>query len=358
MISDKEGSLLCDFSAHLAQGRQLAVMPIARTHLDWCVLEYPSEVTFYPEGTVDLEELNIHENSKNSSHQAECVSALSGINIDILNSHNLVVFPFDIDWVQFRNNSFRENLDLIRRLSEYVDKTCFDFVRYRLCGLFTDGDPTHCLPGRPGQINSNHMMAGAMLYDPNEKQGFVIGGDAFTHIVTRGMGLPLESIDHDQFPKDGEVGNIVRHSLSLYGAMIEAQTPSSMFIQALALLEFLAFPDDYQTFKEVKKVIARYVARSANDYSRIIERFFELTGKKDENTGRIIGYRTRLVHMGDRLEDIVPDASKRLELIVELDGYIRSVIDHMNAHSALMLDEYIERRNQLDDWKNNYRQPR
>ncbi len=97
MISDKEGSLLSDFSAHLAQGRQLAVMPIARTHLDWCVLEYPLEVTFYPKGMVDLEELNIHENSKNSSHLAECVSALSGINVDILNTHNLVVFPFDID---------------------------------------------------------------------------------------------------------------------------------------------------------------------------------------------------------------------------------------------------------------------
>lgn len=353
MISDKEGSLLSDFSSTLAQGRHLAVMPVARTHLDWSVLEYPAEVTFYPSGIVDLEELNIHENSEDSSHQAEIVSALSGIDVDTLNRHNLVVFPFDLDWVQFRNNSFRANHDLIRRLSEYVDKTCFDYVRYRLCGLFTDGDPSHCLPGRPGQIDSNHMMAGAVLYNASEKQGIIIGGDAFTHIVTRGMGLPLESIDHNEFPKDGEVGNIVRHSLSLYGAMLEAQTPSSMFIQALALLEFLAFPDDYQTFKEVKKVIARYAARSATDYNKILDRFLELTGEKDENTGRIVGYRTRLVHMGERLEDIVPEADRRLELMVELDGYIRSVIDHMNAHSALRLDKYIEQRNLLASWKEN-----
>lgn len=353
MISDKDGSLLSDFSAHLAQGRHLAVMPIARTHLDYSVLEYPSEVTFYPSGTVDLEELNIHENSEHGSHKAEVVSALSGIDVDTLNRHNLVVFPFDLDWARFRNNSFRANLDLIRTLSEYVDKTCFDYVRYRLCGLFTGGDPTHCLPGRPGQVDSNHMMAGAMLYNPGKKLGIIIGGDAFTHIVTRGMGLPLESIDHNEFPKVGEVGNIVRHSLSLYGAMLEAQTPSSMFIQALALLEFLAFPDDYQTFKEVKKVIARYAAHSAADYNKILDRFLELTGKKDENTGRIIGYRTRLVHMGERLEDIVPEADKRLDLMVELDGYIRTIIDHMNTHSALELDEYIKERNLLAGWRKN-----
>lgn len=353
MISNKEGSLLSDFSATLAEGRQLVVMPIARTHLDYCVLEYPAEITFYPKGLVDLSEINIHENSKDSSSLAEQVSALSGIDVDALDQHNLIVFPFDLDWAQFRNNSFRANLSLIRCLSEYVDKTCFDFIRYHLCALFTDGDPTHCIPGRPGQIDSNHMMAGALLYSPSENQAFIIGGDAFTHIVTRGMGLPLQSIAHDRFPKEGEVGNIVRHSLSLYGAMIEAQTPSSMFIQALALLEFLAFPDDYQTFKEVKKVIARYVARNAAEYNKILDRFFELTGKKDDNTGRIIGYRTRLVHMGERLEDIVPDAHKRLELMVELDGYIRSVIDHMNAHSDLSLSEYIMIRNTFEQWKTN-----
>jgi hypothetical protein len=51
------------------------------------------------------------------------------------------------------------------------------------------------------------------------------------------------------------------------------------FIQALTLLEFLADPRDYRKFEDVKKIVARYVATTREEYARILERFLELTGK-------------------------------------------------------------------------------
>lgn len=186
------------------------------------------------------------------------------------------------------------------------------------------------------------MMSGALLYNPHLHEARIIGGDAFTHYLTRGLGLPLEPIDHDLFPKGGDVGHIARHALSLFAAMLEASNPTARFMQALGLLEFLAFPDEYQQFKEVKKVIARYVARDRSEYQRLLDRFLELTGKKDPSTGRIIGYRTKVVHMGERLERLVPNLGQRKQLFIELDGYIRPVLDHMIEHSAMTLAEYLK----------------
>jgi hypothetical protein len=123
----------------------------------------------------------------------------------------------------------------------------------------------------------------------------------------------------------------------------------------LSLLEFLAFPDaeDFQKFGEVKKVIARYVAKNKVEYHALLDRFFELTGKKEENSRRIIGYRTRLVHMGERIEDVVPDLEQRKKLFYELDGYIRPVINHMIQHSNFSLSDYLKVRNELRPYQEN-----
>lgn len=183
------------------------------------------------------------------------------------------------------------------------------------------------------------MMAGAMFYDDEHRESNIIGGDAFTHLVTRGLGMCLNEIELHDFPKDGEVGHIVKHAVSLYSAILETSDPTAQFIQCLVLLEFLAFPDEWRNFVAVKKVIARYVARTRSEYERLLDRFFELTGKKDQNSGKIIGYRTRVVHMGERIEHLVPDPSARKKLFIELDGYIRPVIEHMIDHSNMRFEE-------------------
>jgi len=78
----------------------------------------------------------------------------------------------------------------------------------------------------------------------------------------------------------------------------------------LALLEFLAEPLAYLKFQDVKKILARYIAKNNSEYRSLLERFLELTGKKDPITGEFTGYRTRIMHLGDRLDRLVPSAEK------------------------------------------------
>ena len=334
-LLDTDGDLLDDYREVIDAGVHLAVLPIARVHLDWFALTYPGAVTFYPPGSADLEALNITPNNPQSTSLAETSAAASGVEADTLSKHVLAVFPYRFEWDRVIRNSHASHLEFIRNLSEHVDRSCLNLVRYRQCPI----DKVDCLPARAGQIESNHMMAGAVLYNHALRQARIFGGDAFTHYFTRGLGLPLESIAHSDFPRDGEVGFIVNHGLSLYSMMLEASSQTSKFVQCLALLEFLAFPHDYEKFEKVKKVIARYIATNASEYDRLLDRFFELTGKKDAS-GRQVGYRTCVIHMGKRIEDLVPDDLARTALFLELCGYIKGVMDHMLAHSEKTFDEY------------------
>lgn len=334
-LLDSDGNLLDDYAEVIETGARLCVLPIARTHLEWSALTFPGGITFYPPGHVDLDILNVVPNRGDSKSLAESCSAASGVTEETLANHTLVVFPCRFDWDKVLHNSHNNHLDFIRKLSEHIDQTCLNLIRYRQCPI----DKVDCLPGRAGQLESNHMMSGALLYRHEKREAKIIGGAAFSHFFTKGLGLPIESIPHDDFPKDGEVGFIVKHALGLYTAILEAENYTTKFIQCLGLLEFLAYPHDYERFEKVKKVIARYVATNASDYDRLLDRFLELTGKKDA-AGRNIGYRTCMVHMGKRIEDLVPDEAGRTELFLELYEYIKNVIDHMIGYSDKTFEEY------------------
>ncbi len=339
---DDDGDLVARFQPFLAEGYLLAVMPISRVFLEWFPITYRNCFTFFPPGAANLEQLNIVPNREMDCPLAEGQSAASGVKEETLSELTLVAFPCRGNWTGFRKTNHAGHMDLIRQLSEGVDRACLDFIRYKLCGF----DPVDTLPGRAGQVASNPMLAGLCLFNPAVQESRIVGGAAFTHSLTRGLGLALETIDAEEFPRAGEVGHIVEHALALYAAAIEATTATSSFVQALSILEFLAYPDEYRTFQDVKKIIARYVAQNRTDYDRLLDRFFELTGKKD-SSGKMIGFRTRVVHMGERLEQIIPDHWQRTDLFRELDRYIRMVIEHMMRHSEMTLEEYWALRESL-----------
>jgi|694.fasta_scaffold131356_2 hypothetical protein len=342
-----DGDLLEDFASVFCDGVLLVVMPVARLHLDLPPISFPGNVIFYPNGYAELDKLNIVPNHSASNSLAELASAVSGIDEEVFARHPVVAFPFNYAWQQLRKNSHKENMALIRKLSDYVDRSCFNYIKYRQCGLFSEGDPISNIPGRAGQVDSNHMMSAALLYRHDIRESRIIAGDAFSHIVTRGIGLSLDPTEHSVFPSDGEVGHIVNHALFSYTEMLETNSATARFMQALALLEFLASPDEYQKFEKVKRVIARYVAKSSAEYDQLLDRFYELTGKKDPQSNQVIGYRTRVVHMGNRIEDVVPNDQDQKRLFVELDSYLRAVIDHMIDHSGMSFEDYVRIRDQL-----------
>ncbi len=341
------GRLMSAYSWFFDRGAGLAILPISRTHVNRPTF-FPGGIAFYPAGCLDLDSLGLVPNRDRFVSQDDPSSLSSGVSVDVLSKHPLIVLPCKLEWEVFRNATHRSHLELIRWLSEEIDRRCLDFIRYQLCRI----EPIEALPGRAGQLDSNPIMAGALLYDPAVRDARIVGGAAFTHVLTRGLGLGLRQLDWDSFPAEGEVGHIVQHALSLYAALLEASNPTARFMQALSLLEFLAYPDEYKTFVEVKKVIARYVARDRTEYQLLLDRFLELTGKKDPASGRIIGYRTRVVHMGERIERIVPGSDRRKQLFLELDRYIRPVIDHMIQYSSLTLADYQPIREDLKPYEN------
>jgi hypothetical protein len=69
-------------------------------------------------------------------------------------------------------------------------------------------------------------------------------------------------------------------------------------------------------------------------------------GKKDEDD-KEVGYRTRIVHQGERLEEIIPSLAEREKLFQEVRHYMSSVIDHMIHHSDLAWDQYKSIRDSL-----------
>lgn len=348
MNDELTGYLLEDYKSYLSKGFHLAVMPISRVEVEWFPRTYPEGITFYPIQYVYLDELGIISNNPNAKSQAELAFYSSGIDQALLDQHPLVVFPCKFIWHEFRRGDFREQMKFIRTLSDYVEINCLNYVRYLQCPL----DNIHSLPGRAGTVNFNRMMSGALLYNHSLRESRIIGGDAFTHAITRGLGLPIESVDHALYPKNGEVGFIAKHALSLYTTLLEAESPTLRFVQALSLLEFLAYPDDFKKFQDVKKVISRYIAQDRHQYDKLLNRFKELTGEKDKNTNRFTGYRTRIVHMGERLEDIIPDDEQRDKLFVELEGYIKAVLDHMIKNSNMAWTLYLSIREKMRPYKN------
>jgi hypothetical protein len=336
------GELLRECGVWLKPGVHLCVMPIARAVLD-LPLRMADDAIFYPPNTINFETLRVHPNSLASKSLAEHIAATTKIDTEAIDSHVTVVFPIQFDWDKMWATGHKGQMEFIRFLSEVVDEESLNLLRYQECRI----ESLDALPARAGQVDCNHMMSAALVYKAASQQGRIIAGAAFTHFVTKGIGLPIVPIELDKFPGTGEVGCIAKRALSLYTALLEANSPSAKFVQAISLLEFLADPLRYRKFIEVKKIVARYVATTQRDYECVLSRFEDLTGKKDSVTGGEIGYRTRIVHIGDRLDTLLPNFDDRQKLFLELDGYIRPIIDHMIANSSLAFAEYEKVRDAL-----------
>ncbi|SEM97691.1 hypothetical protein [Bradyrhizobium sp. OK095] len=336
-----DDDILAHCGAWLKPGVHLVVLPWARALVEEPI-EFVEEIIIFPRGEVSFASLNIQQHGAEGS-LAWYQSAASGIDLETFVDHTLIAFPLSFDWDAMHGYSHQGHLDFIGLLSEKADSLALDFIRFQLCRL----DLVDTVPAKAGQIDNNHMMAGVLLYNNDIKQGCIIGGAAFTHFPTRGLGLVVDPFHAPFLPLDGEVGHQVAHALKLYGALLEVEDQSLKFVQAISLLEFLSDPYRYQKFVDVKKTVARYVAKTTEDYHNLLARFKELTGNKDPQTEIERGYRTLIVHLGKRLREILPDAGSRRELFRELDGYLRPIIGHMIEHSDMKWSSYVEVRKEM-----------
>ena len=329
------GSILEGFDWFLQSDWQLAVMPIFRVR---CLnpLFFPNGAALYPAHTAAIHELNVVANSSESDNIAEASSAAAGVDRDTFERLPVIVVPCKVDWEDFCGAKHAQHLQLIRDASECIDRSFLDFFRYRRCRL----ESVDSLPSRAGQVRDNPRMSGLMLFSPVHGQSRIVAGAAFTHTVTDGMGMPARQFEWNEMPLDGEVGAIVNHGLMLYSHLLESPSSTGKFTHAMGLLEYLAEPHEYKRYDKVRPIIVRYLASTKSEHHRLSERFRrDLFGPA--------GLRTAIVHNGKRLEELMKSPREREDLFKELDGYIRTIINDMVAHSELTWAEYVGHRNSL-----------
>lgn len=346
-----EGDVVGAYQTVFEQGLQIAILPLDRVQIGRMV-PMPGMISFFPPGMVDLDSFNLLVNSSDSGLLSQTQAEASQVTRSVLERYPLVVLPCAIDIAAIWRYSHNSHMSMLRQLSETVETFALNYFRFRECRIHRMEN----LPCRPGQVaSSNTMMSGVVFYDGRLGYGNIIGGAAFGSVVTRGLAMDVSEVEWDKLPGDGEVGNLARRALTLYAELLDSHSETSRFVQAMSLLEFLAYPDEFTKFQKVKMVIAEYfTSERTPERTRLETRFLELThglqypdGDQKDDKGRPVlrlepGVRTRIVHHGDRLDQVVPTVEAREDLFRELDAYIRPVIDHMIANSELSFEEYCK----------------
>lgn len=349
------GNLELAYKEYMREGFHLAILPISRLATERSIF-LPYGTMIYPEGRINISGYNCptfrlvekdyypHPEELSQNELSLFQTHLSGVSISDLNNYPLVIMPVKFDWKILENSTHEEQLAMIYKISDKLNSLCLNFLRYNFCTLSYQSN--NQLPANASQTLIKNMSAILLINSGQDKSKF-IAGEVFPNQITKGLGLGIKQPEWIAFPSiEGEMGKLVNHAISLYIQMIETSSATNKFVQALSLLEFLVFPYEYKQFKEVKKRVARYITSdtTSQEYKKILDRFEELTGKKDENTKEIIGYRTQIVHLGKKIEDLLPVNLDRKMLFIELDDYIRNIIDDMIKKSFMTESQYYNKK--------------
>ncbi|WP_419233926.1 hypothetical protein [Aliarcobacter cryaerophilus] len=341
------GDLKLAYKNYIKNDCHIVVLPISRLHVDTTIF-LPFGMLIYPQDVIKFENFKFDDSSIFNEHEMHTYkneelvrlqSFLSNITIEHYKYETLIVLPIKFEWESIYKCTHNDHMDFIKRLSDVIDEIGFKYLKYKYCKL--DYNLETKLPSFAGQFSSNYKMSSCLLINGKNDELKLIGGNAFSQYFISGVGLKINQPEWDHFPKNGEVGKIVSQALTLYIQMIQTQSLNSRFVQALSLLEYLAYPNEYKSFKDVKKVIAKYVAKDEEHRKYLYKRFQELTGKKDEITDKEVGLRTLIVHIGGNIENLL-EYEDRKKLFIELDTYIRKIIDFMIFNSEMNYDDYFK----------------
>ena len=239
----------------------------------------------------------------------------------------LLALPVAMDWDAFLIPASHEaHLEMLGTAMDKAERI-MDLVRFEHCNLWTQAK----LPGRAGLLGDTTFCAG-LFYAPEDHESYIIAGQIIAHQVIIGVGLDMTGAVMVRPTGDGEVGAVARHALRMYSEALEAATETSRFVQMMALIEFLAAPDDYLSMKRAKRMIARQVARDRPDYDAILQDFFYLTSEGGPAKGAKQGLRHNIVHLGKRLEDLA-DSAEREAIFRRLARYAGITIEQLRHHS-------------------------
>ena len=257
---------------------------------------------------------------------------------DFSSSDALVAFPIKLDWEKFLSGNHNYHKSVLREATE-IAEMALDVIKLDFCRL----DLSDTLPGTPGSIGQGNAFSTAIFYSNNaDHESYMISGQILTHTMVAGLGLEISKNVSMTNISDGETGGLLKTAISLRSQALEANNNSSKFILAMRVIDFLCNPLKYTNHEQIGKIVARHMAKTRQEYDPILRRFEQLTGGK----GGSLGIRTRIVHMGHRLEDILLSEKEKRSLFLELDRYICKMISDILPYSDQNWNEVEKYRNQ------------
>lgn len=323
--------------------KKLVIMPLTRVlfeekfSIGW--------VYFYPPGQFDFDSLRPAQNRiisdvEDVDHGISCLelegqnlreiaTSITGFSIEILRTHHVVAFTYDIEWSEFLENSHDADIELIRGLSEKVESV-FDVIRFDYCRF----DLPDTLPGLVGSWEDSGQFLGAMLYTADDNESYLIAGATIeTSVVVKGIGLEIMAAPKTPLINAGmgEVSAIVVHGLSIFSDVMRASNDTIKFIRAMTLLEFLASPDNARSWKKLKGDIICHCVKDKTSYIKLSKRFQELTSIVDSK-GLQRGLRTLIVHQGNTLTELIPNIHERKGIFRELQFIAGKILLDMIRH--------------------------
>jgi len=330
---------------------QLVILPIERLLIYEPI--YTEDFSIFPPGDFPVNGLNIKklsgsdfsDKSRNSNLRDE-ITSITEVSIDVFDSFPLIVFYTEKpDYVTFRSLLQTEDEYLIKEFSSLTE-SLMDIIRF----FKGDYHRVEYLPSRPGIWDSRYSTA--LIYFLTESCAHIISREVEYRNFIKGVGMEITSADDITtnplvFGNVGETGKIVKHALRLNSLIMETDDPTLKFTQIMTLFEYLAFPFDYEKATLVKGKIGLHLASTREKYHQFTRRFEELgAGLKDE-AGKRNGLRTSIMHLGMRMEDLMPSLKDRKNLFMELHGYTYQVIKDMLIRSDMDWANFKDYREEL-----------
>ncbi|EGR3462127.1 hypothetical protein DC843_26070 [Vibrio parahaemolyticus] len=278
----------------------------------------------------------------------EVATTFTGIKKSVFTNSDLAILSFD----PLRFQGFKDHDSDLLFLKSLSDQAfnALNVIRFMHCDLFV----TDKLPMIPGYWQNSDGFMGACIALPNQLPE-IVAGRQMGGAVSSGLGIGLESSDtigmeghpfvttiEPDEPSRNEVGQIIEHALKLYNRAMYANSDTLKFINVMALFEYLGTGDKYTNFKQVRPKLQSHIAQSREQYEDLSEVFQMLTSLKIGGVN--VGYRTRIIHEGALLEDLIPSAPEREKLFRDLTQYIQLIIRGMYRFTDHTLESLQEQR--------------
>ena len=316
---------------------QLVILPIERLLIYEPI--YTEDFSIFPPGDFLLNNLNIKKlngdnftDQKDSSNLRDAITKLTEVSVDVFETFPLIVFyASEPDYNTFRSLPQTEDEYLIKEFSSRTE-SLMDIIRFFKGNYHV----IEFLPSRPGIWSGRYSAA--LIYFLTEKKAHIICREVEFKNFIKGIGMEITNVTDITvnplvYGHLGETGKIVKHALRLNSLIMETDDPTLKFTQIMTLFEYLAFPFEYKPAKLLKGKIGLHVASTRDKYHKFTHRFEELGAGLKNEAGERNGLRTSIMHLGMRLEDLIPSRCDRQKLFIELHGYTYSVILQMLIRS-------------------------